>query len=274
MKQSSFWLLLLAVLVVGSGGFYYWKYFQEQAGLEQQSVESPPAIEPQEPAILYPVPKAPLSPDTSDNEPAAEEEPLPTLEDSDAAFKKAYERLFDQSVFGKLFIFQEFANRFVVIVDNLTAPKLPQKYQLIRPPEGYFLATKKTEERQFIDPANYHRYDLYVQFMDAIDTKAIAAVYVRYYPLLQQAYESLGYPNQYFNDRLIEVIDNLLVTPDVKTPVELVRPSVYYKFADPDLESLSAGQKILLRIGYDNAIKVKSKLRELRQTLATLSSNL
>ena len=278
MKQSSFWLLVLALLV-GGGAFYFWQYIQKQAGQEQQPlVENPSASnteESQGPSILYPVPKAPLTTGAPDSEPVEEPEPpLPALDDSDPVFEKEFSRLFDPALYAKLFIFQEFANRFVVSVDNLTAPKLPQKYQVTHPPAGYFLANKDAADKQFIDPANYRRYDLYVRFMQAMDIKTIAAVYVRYYPLFQQAYENLGYPNQYFNDRFIEVIDNLLATPDVTTPVELVRPSVYYKFADPDLEGLSAGQKILIRMGYDNAFKVKSKLRELRQALATLSSNL
>jgi hypothetical protein len=43
---------------------------------------------------------------------------------------------------------------------------------------------------------------------------------------------------------------------------------VFYKFADPELESLSAGQKIMIRMGPQNAEKVKAKLRALRRELA------
>ncbi|MEJ2700374.1 MAG: DUF3014 domain-containing protein, partial [Desulfuromonadales bacterium] len=62
-------------------------------------------------------------------------------------------------------------------------------------------------------------------------------------------------------------IDHLLAAPEVQGPIRVVRPSVRYKFADPDLEALSAGQKILIRMGPDNAAKVKAKLREIRQEL-------
>jgi hypothetical protein len=37
-----------------------------------------------------------------------------------------------------------------------------------------------------------------------------------------------------------------------------------YVFADPKLEALPAGQKVLIRIGADNAAAVKAKLMELR----------
>jgi hypothetical protein len=106
-----------------------------------------------------------------------------------------------------------------------------------------------------------------VQLLRSTDTQRLVATYVRYYPLFQQSYENLGHPPQYFNDRVIEVIDRLLDTPDVRGPIALTQPNVQYEFADPKLESLSAGQKMLIRMGSDNAKSVKDKLRELRSAL-------
>ncbi|MGH6612302.1 MAG: DUF3014 domain-containing protein, partial [Burkholderiaceae bacterium] len=77
-------------------------------------------------------------------------------------------------------------------------------------------------------------------------------------------YQELGYPNGYFNDRLVQVIDHLLATPDVKAPVALVQPKVLYRYADPQIEALSSGQKAMIRIGPDNAAILKAKLREIR----------
>ena len=98
-------------------------------------------------------------------------------------------------------------------------------------------------------------------------TDQLVAFYLYYYPLIQTAYEDLGYPSAYFNDRLIDVIDQLLRTPVTSGQIRLVRPRVLYKYADPDLEALSAGQKVLIRIGPHNASRVKKKLRELRRGL-------
>jgi hypothetical protein len=81
----------------------------------------------------------------------------------------------------------------------------------------------------------------------------------------------LGYPAGSFNDRLIEAIDDLLMTPDVEGPVELTQPRILYEFADPDLEALSAGEKILLRMGPENSAKIKTKLREIRDELERMS---
>jgi hypothetical protein len=89
-------------------------------------------------------------------------------------------------------------------------------------------------------------------------------VYERLYPLFQQSYEDLGYPGKYFNDRLVEAIDNLLQTPEVAGPIKLVQPKVFYEYADEDLEARSAGQKLLIRMGPANERAVKAKLREFR----------
>ena len=64
------------------------------------------------------------------------------------------------------------------------------------------------------------------------------------------------------------IIDHLLATPEVEGPIELVRPKVLYLFADPALEQRSWGQKALIRMGTQNATKVKSKLRDLREVIA------
>ena len=60
----------------------------------------------------------------------------------------------------------------------------------------------------------------------------------------------------------------MLQTPDVAQPVELVQPSVSFKYADPKLESLSSGQKLLIRMGPTNAGAIKAKLREVRAALS------
>jgi hypothetical protein len=97
--------------------------------------------------------------------------------------------------------------------------------------------------------------------------------------VLQGAYQELGFPNGYFNDRLVAVIDLLLAAPqteypirvqlmEVKGPIASLRPWVRYEFADPALESLSAGQKMLVRMGPVNQRRLKAKLAELRDELA------
>ena len=126
---------------------------------------------------------------------------------------------------------------------------------------------------------NSQRYQPLVQMIEAVDTAQAVALYRRLYPLFQQAYEELGYPGRYFNDRLVAVLHHLLQTPEPQSPIAVqltpvrtdvpnTRPWVRYEFADPKLEALSSGQKILLRMGSDNRVRAKALLRDLRGRVA------
>jgi hypothetical protein len=151
----------------------------------------------------------------------------------------------------------------VVTIDNLPRQKVAVDKRPISPAAGSFMA-HGDELHATIDPQNYARYRPMVAVVSKLDMRELAAVYVRFYPLFQHAYQDLGYPNGYFNDRLVQVIDSLLATPQPAGPVDLVRPNVMYTFADPALESRPAGQKLLIRMGPDNATAIKTKLMELR----------
>ena len=129
-----------------------------------------------------------------------------------------------------------------------------------------------------ISAANSQRYTPLVRFIESVDTGKAVALYVSAYPLFQQAYEELGYPRRYFNDRLVTVIDHLLATPtasdglgvnltEVKGPIAATRPWVRYEFSDATLESLSSGQKMMLRAGPDNQARLKIKLQEIRRQI-------
>ncbi len=105
--------------------------------------------------------------------------------------------------------------------------------------------------------------------MAAVDPKQLVAAYARFYPLFQEEYRALGYPSGAFNDRVIEAIDDLLAAPEIARPVGLVQPKVVYEFADPGLESLSAGQKLMVRIGLRNERAAKAWLRDVREQLTS-----
>lgn len=191
---------------------------------------------------------------------------LPTLDQSDKALWEVLTGLFGTKAFTEIFYSSDVIRRFVVTVDNLPRKRLPLQLRPVAPAAGRFLTTAE-HGSVVITSENNRRYARYVLAAEAVDTKKLVAAYVHLYPLFQQEYESLGYPSGTFNDRLIEAIDDLLSTPDVEGPVRLVQPNVMYEFADPQLEALSAGEKVMLRIGSDNAGRVKTKLREIRGEL-------
>ena len=215
--------------------------------------EAPP-VAPEEPAVKYPV------------APSEVQEPLPSLNESDPLVWNALEELVGKESAHQFVMPKELVRHIVVSIDNLPEEKVAERLRPMIPTPGKF-AVAGPEEAPMLDPANYGRYKPLVQLIRSTDTKSLIAIYSRYYPLFQEAYESLGHPPQYFNDRLIEVIDHLLATPELSGPIALAQPNVLYEFADPKLESSSAGQKVLIRMGSENARVVKDKLRELRGEL-------
>ncbi|MBI5040232.1 MAG: DUF3014 domain-containing protein [Gammaproteobacteria bacterium] len=183
---------------------------------------------------------------------------------------EAFTDLFGAERMRALFTPDELVRRFVVTVDNLPNKKLPRQQLLVKRVTGPFAVTGAADQMT-IAPGNAARYAPYVQLAAHTDAQQLVDAYVRFYPLFQEAYAELGVPNAYFNDRLVDVIDHLLDTPTVVEPIHLVQPKVFYEYADPKLEALSAGQKILLRMGSANAKQIRAKLREIRQALTRVS---
>lgn len=245
------WWVVPVVVAAGVGVALYYGRKQQTPEPEEQ-VQTEPA-----PAAEEPI-RNPLTP-------AESAEPLPELNDSDPALRDSLAALFGRAL-EQVLVPENIARNIVVTVDNLPRKKLNMQRAPLKPTPGEFAA--RGMDQYTLSPDNFSRYTPLVKLMQSADAKQVADLYRRYYPLFQQAYVDLGYPDGYFNDRLVEVIDHLLETPDVKGPITLTRPGVFYEFADPALEARSAGQKILLRIGSDNAAAVKQKLQELRREIA------
>jgi hypothetical protein len=251
-KKWIYYAVPIAVAVALAGALYYGKRHKEQ--------ETAPAV-----AEAPIAPAAEEAPAHHPIETPPSEEPLPTLEESDAPLQQSLREIFGNTV-DRYLIPKEIVRRFVVTVDNLPRKKTTVDRWPVKPLGGEF-RTNGTDEI-VLSPANAERYKTVVQLFTSVDTQRLVALYKRFYPLMQQAYVDLGYPEGYFNNRLIEVIDHLLETPEVEGPIRLVQPGVFYEFADPSLESRSSGQKLLLRMGNDNAAAVKLKLREIRREIA------
>jgi hypothetical protein len=278
MNRPVWWVILLLVWgAIGIGAYYWWQQQRAEPPAPPPPApvaEAPPAPPPPaEPEVRHPIEEA--RPETAP-EPAKAAAPLPPLGESDKTVRDAIAGLAGRK---SLALLEDagLARRFVATVDNLPRKKASPRVWPVRPTAGQFTPTARSDG-VYLGPENERRYEPLLQLMESVDTGKLVALYVRLYPLFQQAYAELGYPKRHFNDRLIEVIDHLLATPelkgpmklvppDVKGPVKLERPWVMYEFADPDLEARSAGQKILLRMGAGNAGRVKAKLRDVRRQL-------
>jgi len=197
---------------------------------------------------------------------AAPSAPLPDLANSDAPLREALAQLSSADAVKDFLVPQDVIRKIVVTIDNLPRQKVAVDKRPTIGAAGSF-AADGDELHATLNQHNFERYKPLVAVIRKLDMQQIGAVYIHFYPLFQQSYQNLGYPNGYFNDRLVEVIDVMLAAPEPKGPVELVRPNVMYTFADPALETRPAGQKLLIRMGPDNAQAIKEKLTELRAVI-------
>ncbi len=226
--------------------------------------EEPPA---QQQVHTEPAAAAPAASENYPIEPAtADAAPLPELADSDAALHESLNGVFGRTL-DEFLVPKEIVRHLVVTIDNLTRKKTSVQMWPVKPTGGQPVVNG-SDQQLTLSKDNFARYEPLMKVVRNTDTRQVAALYKRFYPLFQQAYAELGYPDGYFNNRLVAVIDHLLETPEPQGPIELVQPSVFYQFADPTLEERSAGQKLLIRMGPDNAATIKIKLRELRREVA------
>ena len=254
-KRWVYWTIPIVVVIGLLVALYY--------GRKERAVQEPAAQETPLPAGSEPLIQHPIG------EEPGQKQSLPPLANSDRDVQASLDGLFGGSIDAFL-IPQNLIRRFVVTVDNLPRKKVALQLRPLKPVQGELVTSSDSEGRELtLSAENHARYTPVVNLLRNVEAAQLASLYRRYYPLLQEAYADLGYPDGYFNDRLVEVIDHLLATPEIDGPIHLTRPSVYYQFADPALEERSEGQKLLLRMGSGNAALIKDKLRELREEVTT-----
>lgn len=252
-------LVLVAAIVVG---VVVWRRAAHPRAVPALATSNTPAASSAaatQPSIRHPISQAGApAPATSAS--------LPALDASDSLVANALASLAGSSDLGALLFPEQIIPHIVATVDALPRESVGTRVLPVRTPAGSF-ETEQMDGHAVIAAANAARYAPYMRVLEDVDPKALVAWYVRNYPLFQQAYRELGYPNGYFNDRLIAAIDDMLAAPTPSGPIALVQPKVFYRYADPGLQSLSAGQKLLIRTGPANEATIKARLRAFRAAL-------
>lgn len=274
MTPTSRIVIIVAVVVAAGLGGYLWWQHQHATPVPAAAPVAAPA--PRPPAPPPPPPPPPAEPAIR-HPVASGREKLPGLDDSDGYIKNALLDLLGKKSALSFLVLDGFARRFVATVNNLATDNAASQSWPVNRTGGRFEVDAPAGSG-VISSQNAARYRPFVDFVAGVDSRRAVSLYVRLYPLFQRAYEDLGFPGKYFNDRVIEVIDNLLATPDVAGPIKVKTltadgapaapgPGRLYVYEDPALESATVGQKILLRVGPDNARTLKAKLRDVRERL-------
>ena len=268
-NPAGWWVLATLLLAMAAGG---WWLQRGATAPEAAGSHSGPV------PVTQPAPAAATAPAPAE---AASAVPLPEPKVAEGPLDESGVAAALSALFGaqgtKLLIGDDFIHRLVVTVDNLGREHAPPRLWPVQPAPGRFRVIER-DGRLYADPDNAARYTPLVLLAEQVDPQAVVALYGRLLPLLQPAYEQLGYPGQRFHTRLMAVIDQLLASPDapellpltlvqVKGEVPSERPWVRYEFADAKLEAASAGQKIMLRVGAVHQRRLKAQLRALRAEL-------
>ena len=281
---------VLASLVIGAAlvaavlvALNYWP-FGEQPEID-------PGLEPLEPLPAPEDPRQPPVPvpDVNDEGPAAGEAPpvddpvdqpsevqavepptLPPLDESDAFIR-------EQASGTRLplawTVADNLARRASVIIENASRGELPPKRGGLLPPVSAF-PVRREGDRFFLDASGYRRFDPYLDQLESIDPKRLAQCIRLLSPLLDEALSELGYADGP-QAGVSAAIERILAVPEptAGADVELVQPKVLFQYADPRLESLSALQKQVLRMGPDNVRRLKAYANRLLPLLADPALN-
>jgi hypothetical protein len=258
--QNKDWFLPAAlgagVLLVAGGFGIYWLR-DEAPPPEPVETTAPPPVE---------TTATTTAPPPAETAPPAPTLPLPPLDESDADVTGGLTELFGQNAVTRFLVPDRIVRNIVVTIDNAPRQQMALNQRPLKPTPGEFI-TGGPDDAPVLAPENYARYEPFVALVRTIDAKTLVSLYRGLQPLFQQAYEDLGNPGKSFDTRLVEVIEHLLATPNVRDEIRLVQPSVLYRYADDRLEKLSAGQKLLIRMGPENAAAFKAKLREIQAEL-------
>ena len=228
----------------------------------QQAPASVALSEPEIATLPEEVEQVELAPEPELNEDETNVIELPTLTDSDPFVFEILQTLQNGMALVNALAEDQIVRKFVVFVENISRGEFPQTglpYKGL----GQEMPVSEIDDNLFVmDQVAHSRFDQVVSTFVETDTDSAVLIYQMLSPLFQQAYAEIGFRNVSFDETLRAAINNVLRTPNMEGPYQLVKPSVMYLYADSSVENLAEVHKQLLRIGPDNTSALKAKLRE------------
>lgn len=275
-KQTPWAIIAIIIAAIIAFVVYYYVIATDKNDTKEansiaviEPVKKPVAIAEIQPEIIEPeISSNTVEEDIVDIEP---EITLPALDESDTWFSTKLPTLTWRKELLKLVVTDDMIRRFVVFTDNFSQGTLAYEHTPLVTPNTKFTAleqeTAKGTQWQW-DESSTRRFSMYVDLLRSMDSEMLVQWYGELKPLIDQAYAELGYPEQDFTDKLQNAITKVLDMEIPKTQPELERPSVMYKYKDESLESLDDAEKLLLRIGKENLLVIKSVMLEINEKLA------
>jgi hypothetical protein len=197
---------------------------------------------------------------------------LPALDESDDWIQEKLPELTWRNELLSLLITEDIIRRFVVFTDNFAQGLLAYEHSVFIQPKVKFSVDEQSlnvDGEQNVwqwDSETSKRFDLYVDLLRSVDSTTLVNWYIDIKPLIDEAYLELGYEEDFtytFQDAITRVLDMELP----KSTMDVTRTSVMYKFQDAQLEALDDSDKLMLRIGKENLLIIKSVLLEINEKL-------
>ena len=157
---------------------------------------------------------------------------------------------------------------FTVVVANIADGATPAAHLKVLRPRSAFRIVER-DGSPYVDPRSYDRYTVIADAVASVDPAGAARLYATLKPRIEEANRDLGSAGQSFDRTLERAIVTLLETPIVDGQVRLKvnLKGIGYAYADERLESLTAAQKQLLRMGPRNVRIIEARLREIALAL-------
>jgi hypothetical protein len=236
-----------AAVVVAAGIWWFW--------LRSPAPEPPPA-------------PPPVAEGPEAGPPAYDVPPLdlPELRASDAFVRDMVARLSSHPQLAAWLVPDRLIERFVLVVVELAGGQNPASHIRFMAPEADF-TVREVDGRLVIAPESHRRYDLLAATFASLDTQGTVQLYRQMLPLLEEAFQELGLPDQTFDATLQMAIQNLQAVDVPPESPEVVPHEGVYEYRDPEMEGRRGGEKAMARMGPQNVRRIQGKLQELADEL-------
>lgn len=198
---------------------------------------------------------------------------LPPLDESDVVVANLVRKLSSHPRVAAWLTTQGLVRNFAVVVWNIAEGKTPAKsLRPLRPVTPFRVVERNGDI--YVDSRSYERYTSLAEAVASLDATGSASLYATIKPRIEEAHRELGGRDTPFDRTLERAVVLLLRTPIQEDPTRLEPHGIGYAFADPGVESMTAAQKQLLRMGPQNARIIQAKLREIALALGIPSQRL
>jgi len=201
---STSWIIIIGIIAVTIIGAVIWLYPSQ----DDKKVIVEPIIEEVTPLIQEPEAIERTLPEVVDSTPVAvvEEEViepikpikpvLPSLNESDSWLQEKLPSITWRKELLKLVIDEDMIRRLVVFTDNFAQGVIAYEHSPLIKPGSSFSAIETNKDGELVllwDETSSRRFSLYVDLLRSVDSDTLVSWYFELKPLIDQAYQVLGY---------------------------------------------------------------------------------